>query len=401
MQTLAASGGGKPAPGADDDLIGVTVGSRYAILDVLGEGGMATVYDAYDESEQREVAVKVMNPGMAKEEALRQRFRNEAQATMTIVDPHVVEITDFGELDDGTPYYVMERLVGHPLDEYAEGWPMPVADVLHIGTQICRGLAAAHAKGFIHRDLKPENIFIEVEDGVRVKVLDFGVAKVPSSNLTVPGSVFGTPCYMSPEQAVPRREVDQRTDIYSLGIILYELLTGDVPFGCGDPIQVMLSHVGQAPDPVRRREPSVPPAVARVIDRCLRKKPEERYQTMVSLCEALEAAVYDTEDDESPVIEVEEAPGLDVNKTILFDPSKLDITIDDLLADMALAPAASKSPASPTAATTVEPMDVLREARLPTPPGPQPWQPKTSRSWMWSCMLLLPLLFAAIYLALG
>ncbi len=401
METLAVSGARNSAPGVDDDLIGVTVGTRYAIVDVLGEGGMATVYDAFDESEQREVAVKVMHASMAKQEALRQRFRNEAQATMTIVDPHVVEIIDFGELEDGTPYYVMERLVGQPLDLYAEGWPMPVAEVLHIGTQICRGLAAAHAKGFIHRDLKPENIFIEIEHGVTVKVLDFGVAKVPSSNLTVPGSVFGTPCYMSPEQAVPRRGVDQRTDIYSLGIILYELLTGDVPFGCGDPIQVMLSHVGQHPDPVRRREPSVPPAVARVIDRCLRKKPEERYQTMIELCEALEAAAYDTDDDSSPEIEVEEAQGLDVNKTILFDPSKMAVTIDDLIADMALAPTEPDMPELRVAATTVEPMDLEHASRLPTPPGPQPWQPAASRSWMWSCVLLLPLLFAAAYLALG
>jgi len=402
MQTWAASGGGYPVTGFDDALIGTIVGERYEVLDVLGEGGMATVYLAYDEARVSAVAMKVMRPSMAKDEALRRRFRNEAQATMSIVDPHVVEITDFGELDDGTPFYVMERLVGHPLDEYADGEALPPDEVVHIAIQICRGLAAAHDKGFIHRDLKPENVFVEVEDALAVKVLDFGVAKVPSSNLTVPGSVFGTPCYMSPEQAVPRREVDARTDIYSLGIILYELLTGDVPFGCGDPIQVMLSHVGQAPDPVRTRNPAVPTALARVVDRCLRKKPEERFPSMVALCQALEAAAHIEDDDTVPDIEVEEALApVEVNKTIFFDPSKMAITVDDLVEELGLAPTEPDAPELPLASFPIDPASFASEERLPTPPGPQPWEPAAQRSWMWSCLLLLPVILAAVYFALG
>jgi len=274
-------------PRAECVQVGEVVGSRYEVRDRLGEGGMATVYLAHDHHDEREVALKVMHPAMAEDALLRQRFSYEARGTMSIIDPHVVELIDFGELDDGTPYYVMERLAGQPLNRFAAGRRLPIDHVLQVGVQVCRGLAAAHAKNIIHRDLKPENLF--VADGLRVKVLDFGIAKLEAAtSLTVPGSIFGTPQYMSPEQALPERGVDHRTDIYSFGVLLYELLTGDVPFDDDEPMAVMLSHLEQVPDPLCQRRSDVPPALASIVERCLQKRPDLRYQSMQALGDALE-----------------------------------------------------------------------------------------------------------------
>jgi len=395
----------------DDSLVGEEVGSRYAITEILGEGGMATVYGAFDHVEAREVALKVMLASMAKETSLRRRFHNEAQATMSIVDLNVVEIIDFGELEDGRPFYVMERLDGLPLDEYADGRRLPLAEVLRIGTQICQGLSAAHGKGVIHRDLKPENVFVELVDGGCIKVLDFGVAKVSSAAaLTLPGAVFGTPCYMSPEQAVPRREVDHRSDIYSLGIILYELLTGELPFSCEDPMQVLLSHIGQPPEPVCKRRPDVPSAVGRVVDRCLMKKAEQRFDTMDALRGALEAAALAPLDDPSvPEIHVEEilAPTV-VDKTILFDRSKMTVAIHELVEAPApvdsswLVALPTDRPAEGEAAIA-HVVDADRLGRLPTPPGPQPWRPtaRLAPELVWSALVLLPVLLVVVYAVFG
>ena len=370
----------------------------------LDEGAMGSLWLADHTRLDTEVVVKFVRESLAANETVKRRLEIEARAAARIRSPHVVRVFDFGFLE-GTPYIVMEYLEGQSLRERLdETVTLSLRDTMTLVNHTCRALQEAHRLGIVHRDIKPGNLYLLEDDvqGLFVKVLDFGVAKVPSSNLTVPGSVFGTPCYMSPEQAVPRREVDARTDIYSLGIILYELLTGDVPFGCGDPIQVMLSHVGQAPDPVRTRNPAVPTALARVVDRCLRKKPEERFPSMVALCQALEAAAHIEDDDTVPDIEVEEALApVEVNKTIFFDPSKMAITVDDLVEELGLAPTEPDAPELPLASFPIDPASFASEERLPTPPGPQPWEPAAQRSWMWSCLLLLPVILAAVYFALG
>jgi eukaryotic-like serine/threonine-protein kinase len=282
-----------PAPGyrADaDPLIGTLIEGRYEVECVLGEGGMGTVYGARHRSLDKPFALKVMRPEIAQQDELADRFIQEARAAAAIGHPNIVQITDFGELPSGAPYFVMERLEGLSLSQLLRaGGPPPFARAVRILKQVATALGAAHAAGVIHRDLKPDNIHIT--NGDLVKVLDFGVAKMAGAGrLTRTGMVFGTPHYMSPEHA-SGESVDHRTDIYSLGIIMYEMFAGRVPFEADSYMGVLTKHLFMLPEPPSHVNAAVRElgALEDVTLKCLEKKPEMRYPSMAALMAEIES----------------------------------------------------------------------------------------------------------------
>ncbi|MEM9190049.1 MAG: serine/threonine-protein kinase [Myxococcota bacterium] len=284
-------GGQGPEPDSEpptDKLIGQTIDGRYHIERVLGEGGMGLVYLARHAVLQKPLAIKVLRPDVSRDEEIITRFRQEAQSASAIGNEHIINISDFGTLPDRSTYFVMEFLDGSDLTEVIEQGPMVVARAVSIAKQLCRGLGAAHDAGIVHRDLKPDNIFLIKRGGTNdfVKVLDFGIAKVGggTKRLTKAGQVFGTPHYMSPEQCAGK-PIDSRTDIYSLGVILYEMTTGQVPFDADNLMGVLTKHMYEQPTPPHQLPPpvNVPPALEAVILKCLSKDRDNRYQTTAEM----------------------------------------------------------------------------------------------------------------------
>ena len=277
----------------EDPLVGTTIDGRYQIDTKIGEGGMGVVYLATHAIIGKKCALKVLRGDLSNESEVGARFVQEAQSAAAIGNEHIIEITDFGQLPDGSAYFVMEFLDGDALhDVIEERMDLTLERTLNVMIQSCEALGAAHNSNIVHRDLKPDNIFLikkgEVEDFV--KVLDFGIAKVASqsSRLTKTGMIFGTPQYMSPEQAAGS-EVDARTDIYSLGIIMYEMLCGHVPFEADTFMGVLTKHLYEEPIPPRRLVPpvDVDQNVEAVLLKAIAKKPERRYQTMAEFSEDL------------------------------------------------------------------------------------------------------------------
>jgi serine/threonine protein kinase len=274
--------------------LGQTVGN-YRITAKLGEGGMGAVYLAEHPVIGRKAALKVINPQHARNADVVGRFVNEATAINRIGHEHIVEVTDFGRTPAGDFYFIMEYLEGGPLsDLIAREAPLPPARALAIAAQIADALAASHAHGVIHRDLKPENIFLvsRGEDGAFVKVLDFGLAKLVDGGDLAPhetraGVVMGTPYYMSPEQCEGRGELDQRADIYALGVVLFEMLTGKVPFGGNRYAEVIMKQITMRPPAARSLVPELPETLDIVLHRALAKDPAERFLTMAAFREAL------------------------------------------------------------------------------------------------------------------
>jgi eukaryotic-like serine/threonine-protein kinase len=280
----------RPA-GAKDPYIGTTFDHRYKIQQLLGEGGMGFVYLARHKVIDKKVAVKVLRSEMAKDREILDRFLQEAKAASSIGNAHIIDISDFGDLPDGSTYFVMEYLEGQSLSQLIDSEVgLSVERICHIARQMADGLAAAHERGIIHRDLKPDNVFLihRGSDLDFVKILDFGIAKVTGSasdtKLTKAGAVFGTPHYMSPEQAAGA-PIDHRADIYALGVMLYELTSGQLPFNADNFMGILTQHMYKAPVPIRALVPSpdCPPSLEAVILKCLSKKQEARYQSMEEL----------------------------------------------------------------------------------------------------------------------
>lgn len=275
-----------------DPLIGTTIDGRYAIEARLGEGGMGVVYRAKHVLIDKPVAIKILRKEAAQDTAAVQRFIQEARSASRIGHSNIVDITDFGVLPDGHAYFVMEFLQGPTLAQVLQDGPLDPIRVCHIAAQMARGLHAAHQKGIVHRDLKPENVFLLDREGQKdfVKIVDFGIAKVGSGQrLTQVGMVLGTPEYMSPEQATGS-ETDHRVDQYALGCMMYEMLTGVVPFLCERPAQTLTKHVFEPVIPPRQRKPelNIPPSLEAVVMRTLAKKPTERFPSMRELETALQ-----------------------------------------------------------------------------------------------------------------
>jgi serine/threonine-protein kinase len=276
-----------------DPLLGKLIEGRYEVESVLGEGGMGSVYAVRHRALDKRFAMKVMRADLAKQGELAARFIQEARATAAIGHPNIVQITDFGELPSGAPYFVMELLDGSPLSKLIrKGGPLPARLAVRVLIQTASALSAAHAAGVIHRDLKPDNIHITKNEAV--KILDFGVAKMAGAGrLTRTGMVFGTPHYMSPEQA-SGGEVDHRADMYALGIIMYEMFTGKVPFEADSYMGVLTKHMFMDPEPPSHVNEAARElgALEDVTLRCLEKRPEARYASMEELVADIQSIVH-------------------------------------------------------------------------------------------------------------
>lgn len=286
-----------PRPTEPDPYVGTVIDGRYAIEAVLGEGGMGVVYLARHRMIDKKVALKILRADMMHDLEMVQRFINEARAASSIGSAHIVNISDFGQTPAGATYFVMEFLDGRSLGALVHQGRIPPVRLAHIARQMGEALAAAHDAGIVHRDLKPDNVMLvrQGDDPEFVKLLDFGIAKVTSispeeKKLTRAGAVFGTPHYMSPEQA-EGATVDHRSDIYSLGIILFEMAASQVPFDAESFMGILSQHMHKAPPAFESLDPPVhvSPGLKAVIYKCLQKSPALRYQSMLELVRDLDA----------------------------------------------------------------------------------------------------------------
>jgi serine/threonine protein kinase len=274
----------------------ISTGSQvgpYEVHDLIGRGAMGEVYRAHDPRLKRDVALKVLTPRLMADAAHLARFADEARTTALMNHPNIVTVHDVG-LHDGVPFVVSELLDGQTLRGRLKDGPAPLTLAVRYGYEIARGLVAAHRRGVVHRDLKPENVFI-TRDG-RVKILDFGLAKCcePSANSaadstisTTPGVVIGTIGYASPEQ-VRGADADHRCDIFSLGVILYEMIAGAAPFRRASTIETAHATLKDEPPAPRARKRDVPPELDRIVRHCLEKLPEARFQSAGDLAFSLE-----------------------------------------------------------------------------------------------------------------
>jgi serine/threonine-protein kinase len=267
-------------------LINTTVGN-YRVTKLLGEGGMGAVYLGEHPVIGRKVAIKVLHTALAADKDIVSRFFNEARAIHLIGHPNIVEILDFGQTPDGQPYFIMEFLTGESLNEIVSRGPIGAPEVAVIADQMCRALSAAHAKGIVHRDLKPHNVQLIEKDGAPfVKILDFGVAKIlaaPDGSQSVKtrtGSLMGTPLYMSPEQCKGAGLLDHRTDIYSLGVMIYEMLAGRPPFMAEGIGELFAKHMLEEAPSILDFAPQTPPTMAAAVMKSLNKELDDRFPSM-------------------------------------------------------------------------------------------------------------------------
>jgi eukaryotic-like serine/threonine-protein kinase len=313
-----------------DPRIGQLVHDRYRILRKLGEGGMGAVYEGEHTLIQRRVAIKCLHTQFAANPEMVARFQREAMAANATRHPNIVEVTDMGRFEDGAIFMVLEFLDGRDLgsllnDERA----LPISRAVHILSQVCDALSAAHAANIVHRDLKPENIYLTTrgEDPDFVKVLDFGIAKFAETaggGITRAGTTVGTPHYMSPEQAIGEKELDRRADIYSLGVVLFNCLAGALPFDDESFPRLMMKVVYQQAPRLSEIVPGVPPELERLVDAMLAKNPGARPQSCREVKEAL-----------APFRQVHDSLGANVARSVSV--SAVDSNMHTIPADAASA----------------------------------------------------------------
>src|SRR5918992_466696 len=270
-------------------VIGTLIGERFRLEEKVGSGGMSSVYRAFDPTLERRVAIKMMHRDISSDPDQLERFRREARAVARLNHPHVVTVIDAGE-DDGAPYIVFEYVEGETLkDRIRRLGRLPVSEAVAYAIEIGRALEAAHASKLVHRDVKPQNVLID-RDG-RAKVTDFGIARsLETAGLTATGRVLGTTDYVSPEQAMGQ-DVDETSDVCSLGVVLYEMLVGDVPFKAETQVGVAMKHVNEPLPDVLVKRPEVSAAVASLVDRAPTKDPRDRYASVGEMVRDLEATL--------------------------------------------------------------------------------------------------------------
>ena len=323
-----------------DSLIDTLFDGRYQIQRKLGAGGMADVYLAEDQELGRRVAIKILNGRHANDDQFIERFRREAKNAAALNHPNIVSIYDRGNAED-TYYIAMEYLDGRTLKELIisrGGAPVNVA--IEYARQILSALRFAHRHGIVHRDIKPHNVLVDGEG--RVKVTDFGIARAGTSQMTEAGSIVGTAQYLSPEQA-RGGEVDQRSDLYSLGIVLYELLTGKTPFDGDTPVEIAMKHLSNAPEPPSKLRPDIPEELDMVVLRALAKNPDERYQSADEMESDLERVARG-----APVAAV---------------------TLDSATQVLSRVAAPAAAATDSTAATMIAPPSTARARDVPPPPA--------------------------------
>jgi serine/threonine-protein kinase len=282
-------------PSADDELSpGTLIAGRYEVIRKIGCGGMGVVYECSHAFLGRSVALKVVRRGTGKDARIVERLFREARLVAQVQSPNVVQVLDCGCLPDGTPYVVMELIQGRDLfDVLREDGPLTSERVIELGLQACAGLAQAHRHGIVHRDLKPENLVVSVtsENSECLKIIDFGISKQLAApgepRVTDPKNSVGSPQYMSPEQIAAPERVDARTDLWSLGVVMHELLTGSPPFSGAGPYEVCLSVLVSPAPNASSLKSSVPRALAAVLLRCLEKNPDKRFSSARELGQAL------------------------------------------------------------------------------------------------------------------
>ncbi|MDR3149145.1 MAG: Stk1 family PASTA domain-containing Ser/Thr kinase [Oscillospiraceae bacterium] len=310
----------------NDSYVGLTLGERYEILERIGFGGMAYVYKALDHKLGRNVAIKILKDELASDEEFRERFSNESRAVAMLSHTNIVSIYDVSVNSD-LDYIVMEYVDGLTLREYVQtrGGMLDWKEALHFTAQIAKALAHAHSRGVIHRDIKPQNIMLLGDS--TVKVMDFGIAQLSANRNTLSKKTLGSVHYISPEQATGSSTIDERADIYSLGVVLYELLTGHLPFEGDEPIAVALQHVQAVPLPPRELNPDIPPALERIVLKMMAPDPSDRYQSATALFEALEnfrrhpnAIIADEEDSDDA--QVTDEPDEDIPEAVPARVSK-------------------------------------------------------------------------------
>ena len=267
----------------------ILAGGRYRVEEVVGGGGMATVYRGHDAELDRPVAVKVLAENVVADPEFRERFLREARVAAKLLHPNIVQVYDVGEDDGGRPFIVMELIEGDTLAQRARGRRLRVDEVVDVATQVCAGLQHAHDHGVVHRDVKPGNL-LHRRDGL-VKIADFGIARAAeATQLTEVGTVLGTAAYLSPEQAAGE-EVGPAADLYSLGVVVYELLTGRTPFQFGSLAELAAKQREGAVTPVRELAPAVPPPLEDVVMRCLARNPAYRPGSAAELGQELSAVL--------------------------------------------------------------------------------------------------------------
>lgn len=294
ISTVRVSPGSTPPGAAREDWSGRVLGGRFELLREIGRGGMGIVYEARHVTLRRAVAVKVLRPEFAQSEDALVRFEREARAAAAIGSPHIAEVIDFGRESSGEAWMVMELLDGEDLRARLTRGALPEGEVRDLLRDVAAALRDAHAKGIVHRDLKSENVILVRRDGrARAKVVDFGISKVAAdpavSTMTARDVLLGTPHYMAPETADPDTTPDHRVDLYALGCIAYEALTGALPFGGRTAVEVLYQHA-HAPVPAPSSRVKVSPDLDRLVRRLLAKRPEQRFADAAALLAALDAA---------------------------------------------------------------------------------------------------------------
>lgn len=386
-------------------LEGKIVNERYELRESIGEGGMGMVYKGHDLQKDRAVALKVLHKDISDDERTVRRFFSEARVLSSLAHPNIIELYDFGRLDEGPLYIAMELLEGNPADELIKRGPMPIEQALDIIDQSAAALAEAHLQGVIHRDLKPANIFVtEKPDGTRhVTVLDFGIAKIAGSgqNLTATGKVMGTPSYMAPEQ-IRGEEPDPRTDIYALGAMGYELLAGKPPFMADGPIAVLFMHLERPPEPLDRVKTYEPVSreLAEAMDQLLAKDPAERPRNMHEVRKLLAPFLgREVEDPMAPrlVFDLPDLPGQRSSKPA--SDSEVDTEELNFEDQGGLKAAMEKAAAEQAAQGGPTPNSAKKTVVAASVAGPGAEAAGRGASWWVGAMLIAVLLAAALAIA--